>query len=327
MSVQDASAAYSETKTAAPQAAAPLRARLRFLADVARVRPDFAVGYILVAVVILLAIFAPLISPYDPLRADPTAYLQPPSWAHIMGTDNTGMDIATRLIYAPRIDLTIALLGTAVSALIGTPLGALVGYYDGQPRAKGLFSGTVMRVADVLQAFPVFVFAICLVAVFGQSIASIVAAIAFVNVPIYLRLMRTQVLTLRGMRFVEAAYVSGASDLTILRRHVIPNAIAPALSQLSMNIGMSILLTAALSFVGAGVEAPTPEWGSMIAAGFQSIMTGQWWPSVFPGIALGLTVFGFALIGGSIETLADPIARRKLSQDAQRRVLARRKGA
>lgn len=308
---------------APPSRVRDFRADLRFLADVARARPDFALGYAIVGVVILLAILAPWLSPYDPVRADPNAYLLPPSWAHPMGTDNTGMDIATRVIYAPRIDLAIALAGTAVSALIGAPLGALVGYYDGRRRHQAILASGVMRIADVLQAFPVFVFAICLVAVFGQSIASIVAAIAFVNIPIYLRLMRTQVLTLRGMRFVEAAYVAGASDATILARHIIPNALAPALSQLSINIGWAILLTACLSFVGAGVEAPTAEWGSMIAAGFQSVMTGQWWPSVFPGIALGLTVFGFALIGASIETFADPAARRKLSQDAQRRRVAR----
>ena len=143
-----------------------------------------------------------------------------------------------------------------------------------------------MRSADVLQAFPVFVFAIALVAVFGQSVKSIILAIAFVNTPIYLRLMRIQVLSISKLRYVEAAYVAGASDVAILRRHVIPNAIAPLLAQLSVNIGWSVLLTAGLSFVGAGVVAPTPEWGSMIAMGFQNIVTGQWWPSVFPGIAL-----------------------------------------
>lgn len=291
----------------------------RLMRDVAATRPGFALGYVVVLLLILLAIFAPVLSPYDPVRADPSSYLLPPSWSHWMGTDNTGMDIATRIIYAPRIDLMIALLGTVVSAAIGAPLGALVGFYEGRRRWQALFATGVMRVADVLQAFPVFVFAICLVAVFGQSIGSIVAAIAFVNAPIYLRLMRTQVLTLRGMRFVEAAYVAGASDLTILTRHVVPNAMAPALSQLSINIGWSILITASLSFVGAGVVAPTPEWGAMIAAGYQSVMTGQWWPSVFPGLALGLTVFAFALIGASIEVLADPAARRKLLRDAAAR--------
>ena len=125
--------------------------------------------------------------------------------------------------------------------------------------------------------------------------------------------MRSQVLTIRNMRYVEASYVSGASDLMIMLRHIIPNSLAPILAQLSVNIGWSVLLTAALSFVGAGVVAPTPEWGSMIAMGFQNIITGQWWPSVFPGIALALTVFGFALVGASVEVLADPARRRALA--------------
>lgn len=250
----------------------------------------FALGYIIVIAVMLMAIFAPWIAPYPPEQANPEVYLQPPSWRHWLGTDATGMDVLSRLIYAPRVDLTIAIIGTGISAIVGTFIGTIAGYYQQQGGVASFGAGFVMRSADVLQAFPVFVFAIALVAIFGQSLESIIAAIAFVNAPIYLRLMRSQVLSIRNMRFVEAAYVSGASDLTIMMRHIIPNAMAPVLSQLSVNIGWSVLLTAALSFVGAGVEAPTPEWGSMIAMGFQNIITGQWWPSVFPGIALALTV-------------------------------------
>jgi peptide/nickel transport system permease protein len=146
----------------------------------------------------------------------------------------------------------------------------------------------------------------------GQSVQSIVIAIVFVSAPIYLRLMRSQTLSIRRLRYVEAAYISGASDIQIMLRHVIPNAIAPVLAQLSVNIGWAIIITAALSFIGAGVEAPTPEWGSMIAMGFQSIVTGHWWPSIFPGLALAVTVFGFALIGSSVELLSDPARRRLL---------------
>jgi peptide/nickel transport system permease protein len=134
-----------------------------------------------------------------------------------------------------------------------------------------------------------------------------------VNAPVYLRLMRQQVLAVRDMRYVEAAYVCGVSDWRILRRHVIPNAIAPVLAQLSVNIGWAILLTSALSFIGAGVRQPTPEWGSMIAMGYQSIVTGQWWPSIFPGVALAITVFGFSLVGSSVELLLDPVRRRVLA--------------
>lgn len=287
--------------------------RLRFFLAVLRARPAFALGYAIVAIAVVTGLLAPLIVPYGPMVADPNVYLLPPSAQHWLGTDGTGMDIFSRVITAPRVDLTIAVIGTLVSAAIGAGIGALVGYYEGQRSWRTALATFVMRSADVLQAFPVFVFAIALVAVFGQSVRSIILAIAFVNAPIYLRLMRSQVLSIRKLRFVEAAYVAGASDVSILARHVIPNAMAPVLAQLSVNIGWSVLLTAGLSFVGAGVVAPTPEWGSMIAMGFQNVVTGQWWPSVFPGIALGLTVFGFALVGASIEVLADPARRRVLS--------------
>jgi peptide/nickel transport system permease protein len=292
---------------------APWRRRLRFFLAVLRARPSFALGYAIVVGVVLIAALAPWIVPFDPMTADPAVYLLPPGGRHLLGTDSAGMDIFSRVLYAPRVDLTIAVTGTLVSAVTGGAIGAVVGYYEGQRAWRRALSTFVMRSADVLQAFPVFVFAIALVAVFGQSVKSIVIAIAFVNVPIYLRLTRSQVLSIRQLRYVEAAYVAGASDLAILWRHIIPNALAPLVAQLSINIGWSVLLTAGLSFVGAGVVAPTPEWGSMIAMGFQNIVTGQWWPSVFPGIALGLTVFGFALVGASIEVLADPARRRVLS--------------
>jgi len=285
----------------------------RYFLRLLRTRPSYAVGYAIVAVVVLVAIAAPLISPYSPITADPTVYLQGPSLAHPFGTDNTGMDVLSRVIYAPRIDLTIAVIGTALSAIIGTFLGAWVGYFQGTSGIRNITSVTTMRAADVLQAFPVFVFAIALVAVFGQSTTTIIFAIAFVNIPIYLRLMRSQVLSIRQMRYVEAAFVSGMPDRWIVRDHIVPNAIGPVLAQLSVNIGWSILLTAGLSFVGAGVRAPTPEWGSMIATGFPNVMTGQWWPSAFPGLALAVTVYGFALIGTSIEFMADPRRRRTLA--------------
>jgi peptide/nickel transport system permease protein len=279
--------------------------RLHFFIAFLRARPSFAVGYAIVAIVIVVALFAPWLAPYGPMTADPTVYLLPPGGSHPLGTDGAGMDIFSRVVFAPRVDLAIAMIGGVI--------GAVVGYYEGQRAWRRAISTLVMRSADVLQAFPVFVFAIALVAVFGQSVKSIILAIAFVNTPIYLRLMRIQVLSVSKLRYVEAAYVAGASDAAILRRHVIPNAIAPLLAQLSVNIGWSVLLTAGLSFVGAGVVAPTPEWGSMIAMGFQNIVTGQWWPSVFPGIALCITVLGFALVGASVEVLADPVRRRVLS--------------
>ena len=296
-----------------------MNSRLRFFGHALLVRPRFAAGYAIVLLVALAAILAPLIAPYSPVEADPSHFLETPSRAHLFGTDAVGMDIFSRAIYAPRIDLTIAILGTLLSAVVGTVLGALVGFYSAGRGPRVWLSFAVMRAADVLQAFPVFVFAIALVAALGQSIQTVVLAIAFVNMPIYLRLMRSQVLSIRAMRYVEAAAVAGVSDLATIRRHIVPNAISPILAQLSVNVGWGILLTAALSFVGAGVRAPTPEWGSMIAMGFQNVVTGQWWPSVLPGLSLAITVFGFSLVGASIETFSDPSRRQGIAQDLERR--------
>jgi peptide/nickel transport system permease protein len=296
-----------------------MSSKLGLIARLAVIRPRFAVGYLIVVAIILLAFLAPVIAPYSPTEADSASFLQPPSGAHLFGTDNVGMDIFSRSIYAPRIDLTIAILGTLLSALIGGSIGAVVGFYSSGRGIRVWLSFAVMRAADVLQAFPVFVFAIALVASLGQSIQTVVLAIAFVNAPIYLRLMRSQVLSIRSMRYVEASQVNGLSDMQTILRHIIPNAMAPVLAQLSVNIGWGILLTSALSFVGAGVRAPTPEWGSMIAMGFQNVVTGQWWPSMFPGAMLAVTVFGFSLVGASIEVLADPSKRRQLLSEARER--------
>ena len=289
-----------------------MKGKLNLFFRVLKKRPDFMLGYIIVALIIFIAIFAPLFAPFDPIKSDAKNYLKAPQWPYLMGTDATGMDVFSRVLYAPRVDLAIALLGTLLSAILGVILGAIAGFYDSSGKAAGFSSAFIMRSADVVQAFPVFVFAIAVVAVLGQSIQSLVMAIAFVNAPIYLRLMRSQCLSIRRMRYVEAAYIAGTSDIKIILSHVIPNSIAPLLAQLSVNIGWAILLTSALSFIGAGVEAPTPEWGSMISMGFQNIVTGHWWPSIFPGLALALTVLGFALVGSSIEILADPVRTRKL---------------
>jgi peptide/nickel transport system permease protein len=295
---------------------------LRLVGRVARVRPRFAIGHVIVLVAILSGVLAPFVAPYSPIAADPTQFLEPPSWSHPFGTDAVGMDIFSRSLFAPRIDLTIAVAGTLLSAVAGSFVGALVGYYSAGRGVRVWASAAVMRAADVIQAFPVFVFAIALVASLGQSISTVVLAIAFVNTPIYLRLMRAQVMSIREMRYVEASLVAGLSDLRTIMRHVVPNAMGPVLAQLSINIGWAILLTAGLSFVGAGVRAPTPEWGSMIAMGFQNVVTGQWWPSVFPGLALVITVFGFSLVGASIEVFADPVKRRAIVRDLEHRRLS-----
>jgi peptide/nickel transport system permease protein len=283
-----------------------MRSFLRFCLQ----RPLILFGYGFIALLVFLGIFADLIAMYPATAADPTNVLSRPSWSNLFGTDVSGMDVFSRSIYAIRLDLAIALVGTAISASVGTFAGAFIGFYEGKGGIAGAGSMISMRTMDVMQSFPIFVFAIALVAIFGQGIYSIIIAIAFVNAPIYLRLMRGQVLAMRNLRYVEASFIAGIPEYKIIIGHIMPNSMGPILSQLSVNIGWSILLTAALSFAGAGVVAPTAEWGSMIAVGFGNVVTGQWWPSIFPGVFLALTVFSFGIIGSSVEILADPIRRR-----------------
>ncbi len=285
---------------------------LAFLRD----RPSFLLGYIIVFGMAFVGAIAPLLPLLSPVDADASAYLLPPSWDHPMGTDSAGLDIFSRVLHAPRVDLAIALLSTFWAAAFGGALGAYVGLWEGQGGLKGPVALLVLRLADIVQAFPVFALALVLVAVLGQGVTSIVLAIGIVNVPIYLRLMRGEVSTIRMQGYVEAARIAGGSDTYLLSRHVVPNAAAPLLAQMSINTGVAVLLAASLSFIGAGVRAPTPEWGSMIAMGFQSVVTGQWWPSMFPGLALALTVFGLGRIGASILAWSNPRERSRPSRRA-----------
>jgi len=261
------------------------------------------IGSIIILIAVICALFAPLIAPYDPEKPITEDNRMPPNSQHIFGTDEIGMDIFSRIVYATRIDLTIGVLATLLSLSIGIPIGILVGFYE------GLFGEIVMRLTDLIQAFPVFIFAMVLVAVLGNKMENIIAAITFLNAPIYLRLVRTEVLSIKGRQFIEAARCAGKSNYHIMFKELLPNSLKPALIQASVNVGWAILLTAGLSFIGAGIRVPTPEWGSMISLGADSIMTGQWWSSFFPGMAIMVTVLGFALFGDFLRTYFNPERR------------------
>ena len=266
-------------------------------------KPTGIIGLSLVLMMILAGVFAPLLSAYDPEEPITADNRMPPNLRHLFGTDETGMDIFTRVIYAARIDISIGLLGTLISLAIGIPIGMLVGYYE------RMFGEVVMRLADLVQAFPVFILAMALVAALGNKIENVILAIAFVNAPIYLRLVRTEVLSIKHRPFVEAARCGGLGNFGIMFRDLLPNSVRPALIQASVNVGWAILLTAGLSFIGAGVQVPTPEWGSMISIGASTIITGQWWASFLPGLAIMVTVLGFALFGDFLRGYLDPERR------------------
>lgn len=271
---------------------------------VPRFRPDAAliIGGLVVTVMCILAVIGPWIGPYSPVDASGPA-TQAPSSAHWFGTDSVGLDVFSRVIAAPRVDLTIA-LGAALGALIlGAPLGAVSGY------TRGFWSETIMRISDLIHSFPVFILAMAAIVITGPKVTSLILVIAFVNAPIYVRLMRAEVLSVRDRTYVEAAIALSETPRRIMVRHIVPNAIASIVAQLSVTIGISMLLTAGLSFIGAGLRAPTPEWGLMIAGGAGNIMLGQWWPTVFPGLTLSLSVLGFSLLGESLARLTDPLKR------------------
>ena len=281
------------------------RGEFRSFLAFARGRPGFLFGLVIVAITI-----GPMVAPYPPERAIPGAGLLPPSAEHAMGTDVSGMDVFSRVISAPRIDLTIALSATVIAFVGGVFLGVVSGFYAGSRGIGRVASEAIMRGADIVQAFPVFIFALALVGFRGPGTENVIAALAFLNIPYFLRVTRGAVFQVRERPFVEAARCAGNTERGVAFAHVMPNALGPALANISPGIGFAILLSAALSFVGAGVPKPTPEWGSMISIGAPNMMTGQWWTALFPGLALGVTVLGYALVGDGIQDFMDPTKRR-----------------
>lgn len=258
------------------------------------------VGLLIVAIYLLLAIGGPFIAPDDPTAINFDVQLSPPTLANPFGADNVGRDLLSRVIVATRLDLALALGAVSGALLIGALLGMVAGY------AGGWVDELLMRLMDVIQSFPAFILALGVVAALGQGLLNIVLVVALINIPAYARLMRTQMLALRERQFVAAARLAGNSHPRIVLRHLLPNTLAPVLAIASLNIGWAILTTAGLSFLGIGVQPPTPEWGQMIAAGMTDLGTGVWWTSLFPGLALFLFVLGCNLVGDGVQRLVDP---------------------
>lgn len=281
----------------------------------ARQRPDvlFGLGAAIVTVSLVLMVIGPWITPWEIGRPSDDILLAPPGlgelpgllWqvltgaphepVHWMGTDSAGLDVFSRVLAAPRADVSIA-VGANVTSLV---LGSLLGLFAGT--ARPWLAALVLRLSDLVQALPVFITGMILVTMAGRSTGTIVLTLALLYTPIYLRLTRAEVLTERRRGFVDAARVLGKSEAFIALRHILPNALMPALIQASVTVGFAILMTAGLSFVGAGVRPPTPEWGLMIAAGADGMVQEEWWPSLFPGLAISITVFGYAAFGNGLE--------------------------
>ena len=257
----------------------------------------------LFSVFVLLAVFGNVLAPYNPLASNSAIALQPPSAAHWFGTDQLGRDLLSRVIAATRLDLGIAVIAVALSFLVGSLLGTCAGYLG------GWVDQTISRLIDTLMAFPLFVLAMGLVAALGNSVENIIYATAVINLPLYARVVRSEVLVRREAGFVEAARLTGNSDWQIMANHLFPNVMPVMMVHVSLNMGWAILNAAGLSFIGLGVQPPTPEWGIMVAEGATYIVSGEWWLALFPGTVLMLAVFCFNLLGDGLRDLVDPRLR------------------
>lgn len=262
---------------------------------------NLIVGGALIALLVLIAIFAPLIAPVGPQDTDYTARLVPPSRAHLFGTDNLGRDIFSRVLYGAQIDLQVGVLSTLFPFIFGVALGCLAGYYGGR------IDGLVMRVSDVIQAFPFLILIIAIVAVLGIGLPSVYVAVALVAWVSYARLIRGEILVAKNQEYVEAARSLGASDARVIGRHLLPNVITSALVFATTDVILYIVLVTSLSYLGLAARPPSPEWGAMITEG-RTFMATAWWISLFPGLAVVVTGIAFSIFG---DGLADALRVRR----------------
>ena len=260
---------------------------------------SITLGGFLVGIIVLAAVFAPLIAPADPYVQDLLATMEPPSWAHPFGTDDNGRDIFTRVIYGARISLLEVVLAVGLAVAVGVPLGILSGM------SGRYVDQAIMWTMDILFAFPGIVLAILIVSVLGTSLINLLIAIAIFSVPVYARLSRNLTLGLKNMEYVEAAYSLGISRRRIMTHYILRNAVGPIIVQSTLTAGTVILSAASLSFLGLGAQPPLPEWGAMMSDG-RNYLGLNIWMSLFPGLAIMITVLGFNILGDGLRDLLDP---------------------
>lgn len=264
-----------------------------------------AVALAIIVLMILMAIFAPIIAPQKPDAVDFAAVLKGPSREHLLGTDNLGRDVVSRTIYGSRVSLQVGIIAVGISLIIGTVLGLVAGYMSGT-----FLDSLIMRCMDALLAFPTLVLALAITAALGPSLTNVMIAVGVVGIPSYARLIRGQVLSVGQHEYVEAARTSGASDARIIWRHILPNVTAPLIVQASIGVAFAILAEASLSFLGLGVQPPTPSWGGMLSIGKDYLQYAAWMALV-PGAAIFLIVLAFNFLGDGIRDALDPHLRNR----------------
>jgi peptide/nickel transport system permease protein len=279
-----------------------VRSRRRMLRRLRR-RPLAVAGLVVATLCVLVAIFAPLIAPFDPADTNFSSVLQPPSATHIMGTDDLGRDVFSRVVYGARASLAAGVLATLFAMIIAVPLGLAACYY------RGWWDPVISRFTDVVLAFPFLIIAVGLAAIFGPSLRNVVIALAISAIPWVVRVTRGEALALREQEFVRAAVANGAGDGRILGRHLLPNMAGTLLVQATVWIPQAIIGEAVLSFLGLGVQPPTPSWGSMLSSA-QPFISLDPWLAVWPGIAIFLATLSFNLLGDGLRDILDPRTQR-----------------
>jgi peptide/nickel transport system permease protein len=261
------------------------------------------VGLILLAIMILVALFAPLLAPYDPVEQHILHRLQPSSATYWLGTDSYGRDILSRIIWGARISLTVGVFSILLGMFLGGSFGLLAGYKG------GWLDNIIMRVMDVFMSFPTLIMGLMIVAVLGASLTNLVVAIALTVAPRFARIARAPTVSIKERDFVEAGRAMGFSDLRIMAVHILPNIVGEILVMASLWIATAVRIEASLSFIGLGVKPPTPTWGGMIREGFEFILDAPWL-SVYPGLVILITVFAFNMLGDGLRDALDPKLRK-----------------
>lgn len=279
------------------------RAELGYYWYLIRRNPLTLAGLVIVVLAALASVMAPLLSPYDPTAVNWGDRLLPPGPGHPFGTDEAGRDILSRVLWGGRLSIGVGLMIVGLSLSVGLVVGSVSGFWGGR------VDTVIMRIMDMILAFPSLVLAMALSAALGPNLRNAMLAIAFVRIPIYVRLVRGQALAVREQEYVKAARAFGARPAWIIVRHMLPNTLGPVLVQGTLDIGGAILTAAALSFLGLGAQQPTAEWGAMVSAGRRFILD-QWWYATFPGAAIFMTAIGFNLFGDGLRDILDPRQRR-----------------
>ncbi len=259
-------------------------------------------GGVIFLLIVVMALTAPILAPHDPIKLNARASLREPGQEYWMGTDQFGRDVLTRIIYGSRISLMMGFVAVTISVTAGSLIGLLAGYY------RGIVDIIAGRLVDVMLAFPGILLALVIIAILGPDLKSAMIAIGVSAMPVFIRVVRGSVLSLRGQEYIEAARVIGASDARIIARHMVPNVLAPIIVLTSLGVPAAIISGAALSFLGLGIKPPTADWGEMLSNG-RSYINAAWWLSTFPGIAIMILVVSINLLGDGLRDALDPRMR------------------